>query len=185
MVRMRPAPLCAAAAALLTLTAACADDGDPSSRPTTSPSSSRPPSTSPVRTPSTATTPSPTPTASAPDDPADAKKQIRASWSRFFSPRSSVEERAKVAENGDLYKLMLEALADDPKARTLRVRIDSVRFTSDQRATVRYTLFSDGRRVGPTAPGASVRQDGAWKVSFATVCSLTKYGKDVPRAAEC
>ncbi len=88
-------------------------------------------------------------------------------------------------EDGYQYELMIEALAKDPRARLLRARVDSVTFTSDQHATIHYTLFSEGRKIGPAGPGASVRQDGVWKISFMTVCSLTKYGKDVPRAATC
>ncbi|MER6622052.1 MULTISPECIES: hypothetical protein [unclassified Streptomyces] len=80
---------------------------------------------------------------------------------------------------------MLEALAEDPQSRLLRVRIGSVTFTSDLNARVGYTLFPDGRKTGPDRPGAPVRQDGTWKVSAETVCSLTQYGEGVPRAPIC
>ncbi|MFI6082710.1 hypothetical protein ACIBBB_17335 [Streptomyces sp. NPDC051217] len=56
---------------------------------------------------------------------------------------------------------------------------------SDLHAAINYTLFIDGRRVGPSDPGESVRQDDTRKVSFRTVCSLAQYGTDVPQAATC
>ncbi|MGW7018140.1 hypothetical protein ACWGGS_02075 [Streptomyces decoyicus] len=90
-----------------------------------------------------------------------------------------------MAENGEQYELMIEAWPKDPKVRALRVRIDKITFTSDRNATVDYTLLSHGHKVGPADPGASVLQNGTWKVSFKTVCSLTRYGKDVPQAAVC
>ncbi|QEV29387.1 hypothetical protein CP976_38275 [Streptomyces coeruleorubidus] len=80
---------------------------------------------------------------------------------------------------------MIEALVKDPETRTLRIRVDAVTFTSDLHARVDYTLFSDATKVGPDGPGASVRQDDTWKISAKTVCSLTKYGKDVPQAPIC
>ncbi|MFI1400494.1 universal stress protein [Streptomyces sp. NPDC020681] len=102
-----------------------------------------------------------------------------------FVQETSVEDRADVAENGDQYQLMIEALANDPRSRLLRVRIDDVSFTSDLQATIRYILFSDGKKVGPEGPGVSVLQGDTWKISFKTVCSRTKYGKDTPQAATC
>ncbi|MBW5248338.1 hypothetical protein OG345_06695 [Streptomyces sp. NBC_01220] len=90
-----------------------------------------------------------------------------------------------MAENGIQYQLMIEALATDPKARLLRVRVDRIRFSSDVVATTDYTLFINGRRVGPDGPGQSVKQGDTWKVSFKTVCSLAPYGNDVPQAATC
>lgn len=168
-----------AATALFAAVASCTDD-EPAPAPTTSASPSTPSRTLP---PTTSRPPSPT--ASAPEDPAEAEEEIHAAWARFFSPETSVEDKTEVAENGGDYQLMTEALVKDPKSRLLRVRIDSVTFTSDLDARVGYTLFSDGRRVGPDDPGASVRQDGTWKVSAETVCSLTQYGEDVPQAPIC
>ncbi|MFC6064154.1 hypothetical protein [Streptomyces ochraceiscleroticus] len=185
MIRVRHALLrTAAAVALLPLAAACSDEPEPPPRPPTSASPS-PSSEPPEPSPTTALTHSPSPTASAPADPAKAEKQVRAAWARFFASGASVKERADVAEDGDQYQLMIEALRTDPEARLLRARVDSVTFTSDLHARVRYTLFANGHRIGPEAPGASVRQDGTWKVSTETVCSLTRYGEDVPRAPVC
>ncbi|WP_345661419.1 hypothetical protein [Streptomyces venetus] len=84
-----------------------------------------------------------------------------------------------------MYQLMIEALAKDPKTRALRVRVDAVTFTSGLHARIDYTLFSGDRKVEPDGPGTSVRQGDTWKVSAKTVCSLTKYGDDVPQAPIC
>ncbi|MFC4467326.1 hypothetical protein ACFPH6_22825 [Streptomyces xiangluensis] len=168
-----------AAAALLAVAVSCTDD-EPQPPPTTSASP-----TTPSRTLPPTTSQSPTPTASAPEDPAEAEEEVRDAWARFFSPETSIEDKADVAESGAEYQLMIEAFAKDPRTRLLRVRVDSVTFTSDLHARVGYTLFSVDRKVGPDGPGASVRQDDTWKVSAQTVCSLTKYGKDVPRAPIC
>ncbi|WP_078866259.1 hypothetical protein [Streptomyces sp. NRRL S-1448] len=110
---------------------------------------------------------------------------MREAWNLFFSPNASVKDKTAAVENGAQYELMIEVWAKAPKAAALRVRIDDVAFTSDLDATVRYTLFSHGRQVGPAGPGKSVRQNSTWKLSFKTVCSLTRYGKDVPQVAVC
>lgn len=175
----RSLPAAVAAAVLLAAAVSCTDD-EPRPVPPTSASPS-----SPSRTLPPTTSQPPTPTASVPEDPAEAEEEVREAWARFFSPETSVEDRAEVAEDGGLYQLMIEALAKDPTVRALRVRVDSVTFTSDLHARVDYTLFSDDRKVGPDGPGASVRQEDTWKVSAKTVCSLTKYGKDIPPAPIC
>ncbi|WP_063835456.1 hypothetical protein [Streptomyces sp. NRRL S-118] len=177
----------AVAAVALLLTAACDDAQEPPPRPTATGPSATPPSRSPSpgTSPSAPVSPSPAPTAATPEDPAAAQEEIRTSWARFFGPESSVQDRVDVAENGEQYRLMIEALTTDREARLLRVRVDSVTFGSDLRAAVRYKLFSDGRDTGHDAPGSAVYQDGTWKVSFGTVCSLTQYGEDVPQAATC
>ncbi len=178
---------CAGAAAAAALfTGSCTDAGDRGGDgPTTAASSPIAPPTSAIPTPSHPSSASPTPSATGPTDPAQAEKKVRDAWQRFASPKTSVKDKVAAVENGEQYALMIEAWSKDPKARALRVRIDKVTFTSDLDATVRYTLLSHGRKVGPGGPGASVLQNGTWKVSFKTVCSLTRYGKDVPQAAVC
>ncbi|MFI1935684.1 hypothetical protein ACH44C_00540 [Streptomyces purpureus] len=169
----------------LLLTAACGSDeaGAPHPRPTAGSPSTSPPPERRTATPTIPAPPPPTPTA--PQDPVAAEKDINAGWERFFSPDASVEERAGFVEDGNQYALMIEALATDPESSLLRAHVDAVTFSSDLRATVHYTLYSDGQRVGPDEPGIAVLQDGTWKISFATLCSLTPYGQDVPPAGTC
>ncbi|WP_327660563.1 MULTISPECIES: hypothetical protein [unclassified Streptomyces] len=97
-------------------------------------------------------------------DPVVAEEQVRHAWALFFNSKTSVAKKAEVAENSNEYELMIEALAKDPKTRALRVDVQSVAFTSNLHARVTYTLSSHNETVAPAAHGASVRQNGTWKV---------------------
>ncbi|MEU4332825.1 hypothetical protein [Nonomuraea dietziae] len=121
----------------------------------------------------------------APADPAGAEKEIKRVWERFFNPATSVEDKVALVEDGEMNSLMVEAFAKDERSGQIVGRAGTVRFTSPAEAEVTYALFRNSTTVQPFGRGKAVRQDDAWKISFTTMCSLTKYGADVPKAAAC
>jgi len=131
------------------------------------------------------TTASPTPTATAPGDPVKAEAEVRKAWTDFFSPGTSVKNKAALVENGWQYELMVRGFAEDKRASRLRAHADSVTFTSATDVRVDYTLLLDGKALRPDGPGTAVLQDGTWKISFRTLCSPAEHGSDVPMAAGC
>lgn len=106
-------------------------------------------------------------------------------WETFFNPATSVENKVALVEDGELNSLMVEAFAKDERSGRIVGRAGTVRFASPAEADVTYALFRNSTTVQPFGRGKAVRQDDVWKISFTTMCSLTKYGADVPKAATC
>ncbi|MGV9943876.1 hypothetical protein [Streptomyces sp. NPDC003401] len=175
-----------AATAALVLTAACGGGGgDEAARTAPAP----PPTGSTAAAPTVGSPPpvvrSPTPTGTAPADPDGAERDIRAAWETLFAPDSSVDDRSGVVEDGPQNALMIENLFADRLGGRLRATVTSVAYTTSQEAAVGYALTRDGRELEPGGPGAAVRQGGTWKVALRTVCDLTRYAEDAPRAPRC
>lgn len=168
----------------LVLTGACDDGGgDDASRPTRPSVTGSPGPSTAGGSPSPSA--SPTPTATAPPDPEAAEQDIRAAWSVLFDPKSSLERRSDVVEDGDENALMIDNLFRDPAGGRLRAEVTSVAYTSDVAADVAYALTLDERRLDTGGPGAAVLQDGRWRVALRTVCALTRHAKDAPEAPSC
>ncbi|WP_053850479.1 hypothetical protein [Streptomyces sp. NRRL B-24085] len=172
--------------AALVLTGACddGDGGDEGASRTGRPSATGSPGpTTPGSSPSLSA--SPTPPATAPSDPERAGEDIRAAWTVLFDPKSSLDQRSDVVEDGDENALMIDNLFRDPSGGRLRAEVTSVTYTSDVRAEVAYDLTREGRRLDTGGPGAAVLQDGGWKVALRTVCALTRHAEDAPEAPSC
>ena len=138
----------AGVAALLLTLAACSHDPDdklPRFTPSPSPSSSRP---------------------TAPADTAAAEQSIRAAWTAFFAPKTPLKERQSLLENGKLLAGVLQTY----DASTGGAEIKEIRFASDRRALVTYTLTGTAK----DATGTAVEQAGVWKISASTLCALPK-----------
>ncbi|MEV6612445.1 hypothetical protein AB0N31_00810 [Streptomyces sp. NPDC051051] len=178
----------AATAAALVLTGACGSGGEGDDTARTTPA---PPPTASTAAPASVggspspTAQSPTPTGTAPADPDGAERDIRAAWETLFAPGSSVDDRSGVVEDGPQNALMIENLFADRLGSRLRATVTSVAYTTSQDAAVGYTLTRDGRALDPGGPGAAVRQGDTWKVALRTVCALTRYAEDAPRAPRC
>jgi hypothetical protein len=160
------------AAATVMLTGACdTGDGDP-----TGPSA-RPPA-------ATTRTSSPDTTATAPSDLAAATAEVETNWERFFNPRTPIEERIALLQDGEQLSPMVEAFAAHPRYGQAKAAIEQVVFGTATTADVTYTLSLRGRPL-PSAVGNAVLQDGTWKVSIPTFCSLAQVAGDIARAARC
>ncbi|MFK4102138.1 hypothetical protein ACI2L1_19075 [Streptomyces sp. NPDC019531] len=175
----------ALAVAALVLTGACDNDGsgDDASRTARSSATGSPGPTTPGGSPSLSASPSPT--ATAPSDPEGAERDIREAWTVLFDPKSSLDERSDVVEDGDENALMIDNLFRDPSGGKLRAEVTSVSYTSDRSADVAYDLTLDDRRLDTGGPGTAVLQDGGWKVGLRTVCALTRHAEDAPEAPSC
>lgn len=172
-------------AAALVLTGACDNGGAASEE--TPPAAGGSSGSASASTSSAAPTvaPSPTPSGTAPEDPDGAEQDIREAWRVFFDPKSSVDDRSEVVENGHENALMIDNLFRDPLGSRLRAEVTSVAFTSDLNADVAYTLTRDGRRLDTGGQGAAVLHDDDWRIALRTVCALTRHAKDAPEAPGC
>jgi hypothetical protein len=146
--------------AALVLTGACDNsDGDDegASRTGSRSVTGSPGPTTAAGSPSRSVSPAPTATATAPSDPEQAERDIREAWTVLFDPKSSLDQRSGVVEDGDENALMIDNLFRDPSGSKLRAEVTSVSYTSDTLAEVAYDLTREGRRLDTGGPGAAVR----------------------------
>ncbi|MFF8675451.1 hypothetical protein [Streptomyces sp. NPDC015242] len=154
--------------ALVPALAACSDDDGGGS-------GSTPPTPTAERTTSAPAT--------APADRAAAEAEIKQNWQTFFDPKTSTEDKQAVLENGDRMGPVLRAFSGDERGGQVQARVTKVEFTSATEATVTYTLTLKGATALPDASGTAVEQQGTWKVSVKTLCSLVQMsgnGSPVP-----
>jgi hypothetical protein len=131
---------------------------------------------SPPRTPTVETTPSAPP--SAPADVTAAEQEVRRNWQKFFDPKTSLEDKQKLLENGERMASVLRAFSGDERGGQVRAKVDKVDFTSPTEANVTYALTLKGATALPDAAGTAVEQDGTWKVSAKSLCALVQLSGD-------
>ena len=126
-------------------------------------------------------TPSPTaertgrsPAATAPADAQAAVTEIKDNWQKFFDPKTSLEDKQAVLENGDRMAPVLRAFSGDERGGQVQAKVSEVEFTSPTEANVTYDLTLKGTTALPDASGTAVEQDGTWKVSTKTLCALVQ-----------
>ncbi|GAB2749755.1 hypothetical protein [Streptomyces bullii] len=124
--------------------------------------------------------PSPTvrPTTSAPaatpPNAAEAEQEIKRNWQKFFDPKTPLNEKQTVLENGERMAPVLQAFSGDERGGQVGAKVTKVEFTSPTDANVTYDLTLRGATVLPNASGTAVEQDGTWKVSAKTLCALVQ-----------
>ncbi|MFI7011012.1 hypothetical protein [Streptomyces sp. NPDC050145] len=126
-----------------------------------------------------------TPSATAPADPAAARKEIKENWEKFFDPAVSLKEKEAVLENGQQMRQVLQGFNGDQRGQQVSADVTKVTFTSPTGADVTYSLSLKGATVLPDAKGTSVEQDGTWKVSVKTLCALVQLSENASAAPGC
>ncbi|MEU7577393.1 hypothetical protein AB0B50_07300 [Streptomyces sp. NPDC041068] len=175
--RARSAALAAAAVLLIVpAAAACGDDsggGD----------GSKPPEPSMEKT--TESSKEPQDGATAPADPAAAKKEVEENWEKFFDPEVSLKEKETVLENGAKMRAVLKSFSGDERGKQVAAEVGEVEFTSATEAAVTYALTLKGATALPDASGTAVDQDDTWKVSVKTLCALVKLSGNASPGPGC
>ena len=110
--------------------------------------------------------------ATAPPDAGAAEQQIKQNWAKFFDPKTSLEDKQAVLENGERMAPVLQAFSGDARGGQVQAKVTKVEFTSPTAATVTYDLTLKGATALPGASGTAVEQEGTWKVSAKTLCAL-------------
>lgn len=115
--------------------------------------------------------------AAAPADPVAAEAEVRKNWETFFLTGNPPETSLALLEDADQLgeALQIAAKLRDPNAKQ-SAAVKKVTFTSETEADVTYDLSIGGTVVLPGAQGKAVLQDGTWKVSRTTFCTLTALG---------
>ena len=115
--------------------------------------------------------------AGAPADPVAAEAEVKKNWETFFLTGNPPETTLALLEDADQLgeALQIAAKLRDPNAKQ-SAAVKKVTFTSATEADVTYDLSIGGTVVLPGAQGKAVLQDGTWKVSRTTFCTLTSLG---------
>jgi hypothetical protein len=117
------------------------------------------------------------PAAAAPSAPStgsgsSAEKTIAANWTAFFSPKTPVDKRVGLLQNGSTFASVIRAQASSSLASEASAQVTKVTVTSPSQAAVTYTILLAGTPVLKNQKGVAVYQDGTWKVGVASFCGL-------------
>lgn len=135
--------------------------------------------------PSSETSTTPAATATAPADPAAAKAEITTAWETFLSSKTSSADAVALLENGDQLGQALKKAQQEDKATggNRSATVKKITFTSPTAATVNYILHAAGQVLN--SAGTAVLQDGKWKVSEVTFCTLVVLGNNEKPVKGC
>ena len=109
--------------------------------------------------------------------------QIKSAYTKFFSGKSSVSERVAVLQNGPRFKGLVRSFASNPLAKKASATVSSVTLQGANKAKVVYTVELGGTAL-PTQTGTAVRQNGTWKVGYASLCKLVALQGSTPAACK-
>jgi hypothetical protein len=121
--------------------------------------------------------------ASTTNSTAAAQAQIKSAYEKFFSAQSSVSDRVALLQNGPQFKSAIQALANNPLAKNVKVTVSSVRLEGANEAKVVYTVKLGSAGL-PKQTGTAVRENGTWKVGYASLCRLVSLQGSTPSACK-
>jgi hypothetical protein len=120
-------------------------------------------------------------------DHTQATADITTAWTTFFHTGTKPAAAEQLLQNGDQMGPAIKVAAQVQKQTKLKedAKVTTVDFTSPTTATVTYDLLSHGSTLLPGATGQAVLQDGQWKVSQSTFCTLVALGAGGKKIPGC
>jgi hypothetical protein len=109
--------------------------------------------------------------------------KITSAYEKFFSPGTSVPDKIALLQNGPKFQSVVEGFAHNPAARRVSATVSSVTLQGANKAKVVYVVKLAGTPLGKQT-GTAVRQDGRWKVGYASLCKLIALGGTTPSACK-
>jgi hypothetical protein len=127
------------------------------------------------------------PTVATTSDQARATADITTAWTTFFHTGTKPQAAEQLLQNGShMGKAIKVAAQVQKKAKIVEdAKVTKVTFTSPAAATVTYNLLSHGQTLLPGATGQAVLEDGQWKVSTSTFCTLVELGAGSEKVPGC
>jgi len=124
---------------------------------------------------------------SAPADPAAAIAEITKNWETFFNYKTPQAQLYPLLEGGQALAPAIKTAQKEQQQTHLKqlVKVKSVVFTSNMKATVNYSLSNGTHVLLPNSSGVAVYEDGTWKVSKITFCSLIQLGNNGKPVPSC
>ena len=117
------------------------------------------------------------------DTTAAARAQIKSAYVKFFSGKTPVSDRIAVLQNGSKFKEVVTSFANNPLAKNVNVTVSSVTLEGGENAKVVYTVKLGGAGL-PKQTGTAVRENGTWKVGYASLCKLIALQGSTPSACK-
>jgi hypothetical protein len=117
------------------------------------------------------------------DTTAAARAQIKSAYFKFFSGKTPVSDRVAVLQNGSKFKGLVTSFANNPLAKNVNVTVSSVTIEGGDNAKVVYTVKLGGAGL-PKQTGTAVRENGTWKVGYASLCKLVALQGSTPSACK-
>jgi hypothetical protein len=117
------------------------------------------------------------------DTTAAARAQIKSAYVKFFSGKTPVSDRVAVLQNGSKFKGLVTSFANNPLAKNVNVTVSSVTLEGGDNAKVVYTVKLGGAGL-PKQTGTAVRENGTWKVGYASLCKLVALQGSTPSACK-
>ena len=112
-----------------------------------------------------------------------ATAQIKSAYATFFSGKSSVSQRVAVLQDGSRFTPVVRSFASNPAAKRVSVNVSSVTLEGANKAKVVYTVKLGSASL-PTQTGTAVKQNGHWKVGYASLCRLVALSGTTPSACK-
>ena len=112
-----------------------------------------------------------------------AQAQIKSAYVKFFAGKTSLSDRVALLQNGSQFRPVIKAFANNPLAKNVSATVSSVTLQGANKAKVVYQVKFAGTSL-PKQAGTAVRQNGTWKVGFASLCKLVSLGGTTPSACK-
>jgi hypothetical protein len=113
----------------------------------------------------------------------NAKAEIKSAYEQFFSGKTSVSDRVALLQNGPKFRPVIEAFASNPLAKNVSATVSSVHLMGANNAKVVYTVELAGSGL-PKQTGTAVRENGRWKIGYASLCKLVSLQGSTPAACK-
>ena len=129
----------------------------------------------------------PAPDATAPADVAGATAQVTTSWTTFFNYKTPLATEYTLLQGGQALAPAIHKAQQEQAQTHLKemVKVNKVEFTSPTQATVIYSLLNGTHVLLANSSGVAVLEDGTWKVSKVTFCTLVELGNGQKHVASC
>ena len=134
-----------------------------------------------------ANTPTTNPTNNSAAQQTQATAAITTTWTTFFHSGTKPAVAKALLQNGSQLGKAIKVAAQVQKSSKIKedAKVSKVTFSSPTSAIVTYSLLSHGSTLLPNATGQAVLQDGHWKVSQATFCTLVSRGAGNRKVPGC
>jgi hypothetical protein len=109
--------------------------------------------------------------------------QIKSAYTTFFSGKTSIPDRVAVLQDGPRFKALVTTFANNPLAKNVSATVSSVTLQGANKAEVVYTVKLGGSAL-PKQTGTAVRQNGEWKIGFASLCKLVAFAGTTPEVCK-
>jgi hypothetical protein len=100
-----------------------------------------------------------------------ATDQIKAAYTGFFTPKSSLAAHVALVQNGPKFKSVIQGFLGNPLASSVSATVSKVTLQGAAKAQVVYSVKISGFALN-NQTGYAVLQGGKWKVADATLCGL-------------